>query len=139
MTSPLESLTLREIHLPLREPFTAAHGTVEARRILLLELADADGAAAWSECVAMAEPGYFPDTVDTCWLAVREWIAPRVLGRAFAEPGDAHQAISAGIRGHQMARAAVEMGVWGLAGGGVIGAEADGAGGAGLGGGGRHR
>lgn len=114
MTSPINSLTLREIRLPLREPFTAAHGTVDARRILLLDLLGADGTAAWSECVAMAEPGYFPDTVDTVWLAIREWIAPRILGRAFAEPGDAHETISTGIRGHQMARAAVEMGVWGL-------------------------
>lgn len=114
MSSTIESLTLREIRLPLREPFTAAHGTVEARRGLLLELLDADGTAAWSECVAMAEPGYFPDTVDTAWLAIRQWIAPRVLGRAFAEPGDAHETISTGIRGHQMARAAVEMGIWAL-------------------------
>lgn len=114
MTSPIESFALREIHLPLREPFVAAHGMVETRRILLLELADGDGDVAWSECVAMAEPSYTPDTVDTAWLAIREWIAPRVLGRAFTEPADAHVTITAGIRGHQMARAAVEMGVWGL-------------------------
>ncbi len=114
MTSPIQSIVLREIRLPLVEPFAAAHGTVDERRVLLLELADGDGCRAWSECVAMAEPGYFPDTIDTAWLAIREWLAPRVLGRAFESPADAHRALTAGVRGHWMARAAVEMGAWGL-------------------------
>ncbi len=123
MTSPIATITLREIRLPLREPFATAHGTTYERRILLLELEDGDGCRAWSECVAMAEPSYFPDTVDTAWLAIREWLAPRVLGKAFEAASEAgegnivvavHRALVADVRGHQMARAAVEMGVWGL-------------------------
>ncbi len=121
MTGPIVAITLREIRLPLKEPFATAHGTVFDRRILLLEIDGGDGCRAWSECVAMAEPGYFPDTVDTAWLAIREWIAPRVLGRCrqrpdratFTDVRDVHRAL-ADIRGHQMARAAVEMGAWGL-------------------------
>ena len=113
MTITIAAITLREIRLPLREPFATAHGTVEDRRILLLELDGGDGVRAWSECVAMAEPSYFPDTVDTAWLAIRCWLSPRVLGRPFADVRDVHRAL-AGIRGHQMARAAVEMGAWGL-------------------------
>ncbi len=113
MTCTIAAITLREIRLPLREPFATAHGTVEDRRILLLELDGGDGVRAWSECVAMAEPSYSPDTVDTAWLAIRCWLAPRVLGKAFAHPRDLHLAM-AGVRGHQMARAAVEMGAWGL-------------------------
>ena len=111
---PLETITLREIRLPLREAFATAHGTVTDRRILLLELRDGDGHHAWSECVALDEPSYFPDTVDTAAVAIREWIAPRVLGRAFHSPGELHLALESEIRGHQMARAAVEMGAWGL-------------------------
>ncbi len=123
MTAPIATIVLREIRLPLREPFATSHGTVDERRILLLELEDGDGCRAWSECVAMAEPSYFPETIDTAWLAIREWIAPRVLARSFeAAPkggegntaSAVHRALAADIRGHQMARAAVEMGVWGL-------------------------
>ena len=115
MISPIRSIDLREIHLPLVEPFQAAHGTVDTRRVVLLELTDSDGCRVWSECVAMAEPSYFPDTVDTAWTAIRDWIAPRVLGAEFAAPGDVHRTLAASIRGHQMARAAVEMGSWALA------------------------
>ncbi len=52
MTVTLRTLTLREIRLPLREPFTISSGTVSTRRILLLELTSMEGATAWSECVA---------------------------------------------------------------------------------------
>ncbi len=114
MNSPIASITLREIRLPLVEPFVTSHGTARERRVVLLELADGDGCRAWSECVAMAEPGYFPDTVDTAWLAIREWLAPRVLDRAFGDAGEVHGVLAAGVRGHRMARAAVEMGAWGL-------------------------
>ena len=108
-------IALREIRLPLVEPFRSAGGVVAERRVVLLELADADGATAWSECVAEALPAYSPDTVDTCWLALTEWLAPRVLGEALEGPAAAHALLARGVRGHRMARAAIEMGAWALA------------------------
>jgi len=110
----LTSLTLREIRLPLREPFTISSGTMVDRRIALLELHDASGARAWSECVADDLPNYTSETVDTAWLAITRWIAPRVLGRRFEGPGDVHAALELNFRGHLMAKAAVEMGMWGV-------------------------
>ena len=108
----LDRITLREIQLPLVEPFRAAHGTVSARRILLLELEDRDGTRAWSECVAESLPMYSSESVDTCWLTISDWIAPRVLGVAFASPRDADTVPAEEMRACPMARAAVEMGMW---------------------------
>ena len=115
MTVTLRTLTLREIRLPLREPFTISSGTVSTRRILLLELTSMEGATVWSECVAGETPNYSPETIDTCTLAIREWIAPRVIGQAFAHPDDVAPELDRDFRGHKMAKAAVEMGVWALA------------------------
>ena len=115
MTFQIERVELREIRLPLREPFRISSGVCAERRICLLELRDGDGAAAWSECVAGEQPNYSPETVDTAWLAISEWLAPRVLGRRFAEPGDVHPELARGVVGHNMAKAAVEMGCWALA------------------------
>lgn len=112
MTIHLSRLTLREIRLPLVEPFRSAGGTVDARRIVLLELTDADGHVAWSECVAQERPTYSPDTVDGCWLAIAQWLAPLALGEAFASPAELHAALAHAVRGHHMARAAIEMGAW---------------------------
>ena len=110
----VERIGLREIRLPLKEPFRISTGVVEERRILLLEIADADGYRVWSECVAGEHPNYSPETIDTAWLAISEWIGPRVLGREFAGPDAVAPALRPGIQGHRMARAAVEMGGWAL-------------------------
>lgn len=106
---------MREIRLPLREPFRISSGTVSERRICVLELHHPDGAAGWSECVAMEQPNYSPETIDTAWLAIREWVAPRMLNRDFGGPDEIDEALAQDFRGHSMAKAAVEMGCWDLA------------------------
>ena len=111
----IQSITLREIRLPLREPFQISSGVCTERRIGLLQLSDGDGTAAWSECVAGEEPNYSPETIDTAWHAIVEWVAPRVLGRTFHDPRAVHPELERDFRGHNMAKAAVEMGAWALA------------------------
>ncbi|MGI9091637.1 MAG: o-succinylbenzoate synthase [Gemmatimonadaceae bacterium] len=111
----IDRITLREIHLALKEPFRISSGLVHERRIVLLELTDLDGATAWSECVAFQLPFYSPETIDTAWVAIREWLAPRLLGREFTGPEVIHDVLGDNIRGHNMAKAALEMGCWGLA------------------------
>ncbi|MCC7055222.1 MAG: o-succinylbenzoate synthase [Gemmatimonadaceae bacterium] len=110
----ITGITLREIRLPLREPFRISSGTMTDRRIALLELHDASGASAWSECVADDLPNYTSETIDTAWLAISRWIAPRVIGRRFNAPGDVFAVLEEDFRGHLMAKAAVEMGMWGV-------------------------
>ena len=115
MTFRVERMVLREIRLPLKEPFRISSGLTTERRICLLELTDASGATAWSECVAGELPNYSAETIDTAWLAIREWVAPRVLGRRFDGPEAVAPVLAEDFRGHLMAKAAVEMGCWDLA------------------------
>ena len=111
----LDRLVLREIRLTLREPFRISSGEVRERRIILCELFDRDGAQAWSECVVDDEPNYSPETLDTAWPPLVRVLAPRLLGRAIDAPGDVHDRLDRDVRGHNMAKAALEMGMWGLA------------------------
>lgn len=115
MSLRIETIVLREIRLPLVEPFRISSGVTTTRRILLLELVDADGASTWSECVAGDFPNYSPESIDTAALAIREWLAPRVLGRRFETPEGVSAALGEDLRGHEMAQAAIEMGAWALA------------------------
>lgn len=108
-------IVLREIRLPLKEPFRISSGVVSERRICLLELTDGSGVVGWSECVAGERPNYSAETIDTAWLAICEWVAPRVIGREFAGPEAVHDALERDFRGHNMAKAAVETGCWDIA------------------------
>jgi len=111
----IERIVLREIRLVLKEPFRISSGVVTDRRICLLELIDADGVVGWSECVAGEKPNYSPETIDTAWLAIREWLAPRLLGRAVDGPEQIFSILDQNVRGHNMAKAAIEMGCWDVA------------------------
>jgi O-succinylbenzoate synthase len=110
----IKEITLREINLPLKEPFRISSGVTHKRRIALLEMLSGDGVTEWSECVAGEEPNYSYETIDTAWLAIREWIAPRILGTELHGPEDVYPLLERDIRGHGMAKAAVEMGIWGI-------------------------
>ena len=114
MSLRLTQMRLREISLTLREPFEISSGLTTARRILLLELEDGDGITAWSECVAGERPNFSAETIDTAWLAITEWIGPRALERSVTNPSAMDARLGTNIRGHLMARAAVEMGCWAL-------------------------
>lgn len=111
----VNKITLREITLPLREPFKISSGTTHVRRIILVELRSSDGVVEWSECVAGEEPNYSYETVDTAWWAIREWVAPRILGKEIQKPAEVYALLETDFRGHEMAKAAVEMGIWALA------------------------
>lgn len=111
----VDQIIMREIRLPLKEPFRISSGQIHERRIILLELRDSSGARAWSECVAGEAPNYSPETTDTAWPMIEQFVAPRVLGRAFEHPGAVHALLDHDFRGHQMAKAGLEMGMWGLA------------------------
>ena len=86
MSIRLTRIVLRELPLALREPFQISSGVTTTRRILLLEREDSDGATVWSECGAGERPNFSAETIDTAWLAITEWIAPRVLGKSVSHP-----------------------------------------------------
>jgi o-succinylbenzoate synthase len=111
----VDRMSLREVRLPLKEPFRISSGVVTERRIFLLELHDAAGISTWAECVAGEQPNYTAETIDTAWYAIQQWIGPRVLGVRFNGPEDVHAELNRDLRGHPMAKAAVEMGCWALA------------------------
>jgi O-succinylbenzoate synthase len=108
----IERIELRLLRLPLVRFFETSFGRVHDRAFLLVTL-DGEGATGVGECVADANPFYSAETTRTAWHIIEEFIAPVVLGRAFAHPRDIFPALAA-IRGHNMAKAAIEMAAWDL-------------------------
>jgi O-succinylbenzoate synthase len=108
----IEAVELREIHLRLRERFEISSGGWDQRRILLLRMESTEGEA-WSECVAAEAPNYSYETPETAWHILTDYVLPSVVG---SEPASAASVLDpvSWIRGHPMALATVEMGVWAL-------------------------
>ena len=109
MAMKLQKITLREIHLKLLSPFQTSFGTSDLRRILLVEV-EAGGVTGWGESTAGENPFYSYETVETAWLILRDCLWPMLRGKDIAA-ADVWDLLAA-VRGHNMAKAALETAVW---------------------------
>ncbi|HIC95680.1 TPA: o-succinylbenzoate synthase [Candidatus Bipolaricaulota bacterium] len=107
----LERAEMRLIELKLARLFETSFGREETRRAIIVSLYG-DGAVGWGECVASSGPWYSYETVETAWHVLEDFLIPRVLGEEL-EAKAVWQRLSP-IRGHNMAKAAVEMAAWDL-------------------------
>src|SRR5260370_35832240 len=106
----IREITLQEVRMKLVGPFETSVERTEVRRILLVQ-ADVDGIVGWGECVAGETPYYSPETGDTAWLILRDFLWPLIKGKDFASAGEVWDLL-ARVRGHNMAKAALEAAVW---------------------------
>jgi o-succinylbenzoate synthase len=106
----IRELILREIRMKLVAPFETSMERTEVRRIVLVQ-ADLDGVTGWGECVAGESPYYSPETTDTAWLILRDFLWPMIKGKEFATAGEVWDLLKR-ARGHNMAKAALEAAVW---------------------------
>lgn len=106
----LRRVTLREIRMKLVAPFEISVDRIESRRIVLVE-ADADGVVGWGECVAGETPAYSPETTETAWHILRDFLWPLLRDKDFAAAADVWPML-AWVRGHNMAKAALEAAIW---------------------------
>jgi O-succinylbenzoate synthase len=108
----IERIDLWLVRLPLVRFFETSFARSYDRTFVLVRVTDS-GAEGWGECVAEENPFYSAETTETAWHVITRFIAPRVLGRPFASAGEVLGTLDA-IRGHPMAKAAIEMAAWDL-------------------------
>jgi o-succinylbenzoate synthase len=103
----LDGVELRRIRMPLVGRFQTSFGAELDRDILLVRVAG-DAGEGWGECVAPGDPLYSAEYADGAQDVLERHLLPRV----FALPdvtAEAALAAMAQIKGHPMAKAAVEM------------------------------
>src|ERR1700704_5394371 len=106
----IEAITLREIQMPLVHFFETSFKRTFHRRILLLT-AHCDGIDGWGECVAGENPYYSSEWVDSAWPTITQYLAPAVVGCEI-ESAEKSAHLMSRVRGHRMAKAAVENAIW---------------------------
>jgi O-succinylbenzoate synthase len=108
----IDAIHMREINMPLAYPFETSFGLTTGRRILLVEI-EAEGLTAWGECVAGEHPYFSDEMIDTAWIITETELAPKLL-EAELEGGGSVPDVLKQVRGHRMAKAALENAVWDL-------------------------
>lgn len=108
----IASIELREIRLPLIHFFETSFGRTTERRIILVRVADNDGAEGWGECTAGEGPFYSEEWTETAWATLKDFLAPMCIGKM--QHASSVYDLMKRVRGHRMAKAAIETACWDL-------------------------
>jgi len=106
----IDGIVLRELHMPLVRPFQTSFGITKNRRILLTEIRS-EGLTGWGECTAGERPHFSSESTDTAWQVIVDELGPLLAG-AHPEHGGSCPKIFDIVRGHPMAKAALENAIW---------------------------
>jgi len=109
----ITSIELREICLPLIHFFETSFGRTTQRRIVLVRVVGPHGAEGWGECTAGEGPFYSEEWTETAWATLENFLAPMVVGQEI-EDASAIYDLMKRVRGHRMAKAAIETACWDL-------------------------
>jgi len=105
----VEAVDLRVVRLPLVTPFrTSQHSDDE--RVALLVCAHTTDGAGWADCAVGQGPFYEPEFLSGTRAVMAEYLVP-MLTAAPAVTAARVQTILASIKGHQMAKAALETAI----------------------------
>ena len=109
----IQTIELREINLPLIHFFETRFGRTTKRRIILVRVVGPNGAEGWGECTAGEGPFYSEEWAETAWPTLKEFLAPMVVGREVDNAAAVFDLMKS-VRGHRMAKAAIETACWDL-------------------------
>ena len=110
----IDRVTLHHLRMPLLSPFVTSFGRTVDRECVLVAVYS-EGLIGYGECATDHDPGYTYETSGTAWHILREFLVPPLLGQDVAGPAG-FQARVAGVRGHPLAKAGVELALWDLLG-----------------------
>src|SRR5215211_5515368 len=102
-TMRIERIDLRLVRLPLVRTFRTSSSSKDHIQHILVRIV-ADGVVGWGECASPADPYYCPETTETCWHILKDFLAPRLLGRGWATVEDV-VGFQAPVKGNNFAKA----------------------------------
>lgn len=116
----IERIDMRLVRMRLKSPFQTSFATEWNRDCVILSV-HADGLTGWGECVASSVSDdvsnrnfhlYSYETTTTAWHALKDFLIPQLID----QPMSVMRVVEIGeqLRGHGMARAALEAALWDL-------------------------
>ncbi|HKM55298.1 MAG TPA: o-succinylbenzoate synthase, partial [Isosphaeraceae bacterium] len=71
----LDQITLNLVRLPLVHPFETSSSRKQHLDHILVRVATDEGVVGWGECTSPADPFYCPETTETCWHILHDFLA----------------------------------------------------------------
>ena len=109
----IDRVELRIVRLPLVRTFRTSSSTKAHIDHILVRVIDDRGVEGWGESASPSDPYYCPETTETCWHILKDFLVPRILGKTWADI-DEMISLFGPIKGNNFARAGLEMACWDL-------------------------
>ena len=106
----LLALDLHRVRLPLVRPFRTSFGEQTVREVLVVR-AETDVGVGWGECAADVDPHYSPEFDDGARLVLVDHLVPLLFAAGGELSGAAVADLLRPVKGHRMAKEALEVAV----------------------------
>ncbi len=106
----IDRIALKLVRLPLVRPFRTSSSVKDHLAHILVRI-EADGVVGWGECASPSDPYYCPETTETCWHLLKDFLGPLVLGKPW-ESIDELVSLYQLVKGNNFAKAGLEMACW---------------------------
>ena len=108
-----QEITIRDLKMKMKAPFTTSFGTFFDKEFLLLEVTDELGNKGWGESVAFDAPWYNEETYKTNWIVLEDFLIPLLEDKKINHPDEINELFEP-IRKNNMAKSTLEGAVWDL-------------------------
>jgi O-succinylbenzoate synthase len=105
----LSAIELRRVCMPLVSPFRTSFGVQHEKQALLVQVISPESSG-WGECVALVDPAYSPEYLDGAQQLIERFCLPALFSQPQLTAASVAPALG-WIKGHPMAKAALEMAV----------------------------
>jgi O-succinylbenzoate synthase len=108
----IEQIELYNVSLPFLLPFKYVGGELSSHTCLIIAI-KSEGLTGWGECPTFEQPYYTSETITTAFHILKDFLIPLVLGKNIPSPFAISQLMFP-VRGHNMAKSAIESAIWDL-------------------------
>ena len=108
----IDEVELRIVRLPLVRPFQTSSSRKDHLDHILVRVRS-EGIEGWGECASPSDPYYCPETTETCWHILKDFLVPAVLGKKWAKVEEV-TGFYRPVKGNRFAKAGLEMACWDL-------------------------
>ncbi len=107
----IDRVELRVVRLPLVRTFRTSSSSKDHIDHILVRAIFDDGLEGWGESASPSDPYYCPETTETCWHILKDFLIPKVIGREWHTIPEL-VGLFGPIKGNNFARAGLEMACW---------------------------
>jgi o-succinylbenzoate synthase len=106
----IQQIDLKLVRLPLVRAFQTSSSRKTHLDHILVRIV-ADGVVGWGECASPSDPYYCPETTETCWHILKDFLAPLVLKGEWSSIEEL-VGLYRMVKGNRFAKSGLEMACW---------------------------